>query len=98
MDAGEQLLNVMAKYSHDSHITSKEEVKGFFHHIVYDLGINFHPDEDLKNYVSYETGDRTMDDNQAELYNSLMEEAYEFCGEEVYEIGFELLKEKLQIE
>ena len=87
----------MAKYTHDFHITNAEEVKDFFHHIVYDLDINFHPDEDFKEYVSMETGERTMDDEQAELYNHLMNEAFDVCGEEVYEIGSDLLRERLQI-
>ena len=100
MDACEQLLNVMAKYSHESHITTIEEVKNFFHHIVYELDINFHPDDDFKNYVSYETDERTMDDERAEIYNRMMDEAFEVCGDDdmVYEIGLELLKNKLQIE
>ena len=88
----------MAKYSQDSHITTAEEVKSFFHHIVYDLGINFHPDDDFKNYVCYKTGERTMDDKQAELYNRLMDEAFDVCGEEVYEIGSDLLFQRLQTE
>ena len=88
----------MAKYTQDSHITTAEEVRDFFSHIVNDLGINFHPDDDFKNYVSYTTGERTMDDAQAELYNRLMDEAFEVCGEEVYEIGSELLFQRLQIE
>ena len=71
----------------------------FFHHIDYDLEINFHPDDDFKDYVSYETGERTMNDEQAELYNRLMDEAFEVCeGDQVYEIGCELLFERLQIE
>mgnify|MGYP007069914219 FL=1 len=89
---------MMAKYTQDSHITTAEEVRDFFSHIVNDLGINFHPDDDFKNYVSYTTGERTMDDAQAELYNRLMDEAFEVCGEEVYEIGSELLFQRLQIE
>jgi len=93
-----QLLNVMAKYTQDSHITNTEEVKSFFHHIVYDLGINFHPDDDFKDYVSCETNVRTMDDEQAELYNRLMDEAFDVCGDEVYEIGSELLFQRLQTE
>ena len=94
-----QLLNVMAKYTEESHITTVEEIKDFFHHIVYDLGINFHPDDDFKDYVSYETGERTMDDEQAELYNRLMDEAFEVCdNDQIYEIGSELLFERLQIE
>ena len=92
----ELLLIVMAKYSQESHITTLEEVKDFFNHIVYDLDINFHPDDDFKNYVSYETGIRTMDDEQAELYNRLMDESFEVCGDEVYEIGSDLLFKRLQ--
>ena len=88
----------MAKYTQDSHITTVEEVKSFFHHIVYDLGINFHPDDDFKNYVCNKTGERTMDDEQADVYNRLMDESFEVCGEEVYEIGSVLLFHKLQTE
>ncbi len=88
----------MAKYSQDSHITTVEEVKAFFHHIVYDLGINFHPDDDFNSYVSYENGERTMDDAQAALYNRLMDEALDTCDNDdtVYEIGSELLRERLR--
>ena len=93
-----QLLNVMAKYTQDSHITTVEEVKNFFYHIVYDLNINFHPDDDFKDYVNYEVGERTMDDEQAELYNRLMDEAFEVCGEDVYEMGGDLLFQRLQTE
>ena len=94
-----QLIFVMAKYTQESHITSVEEVRDFFHHIVYDLGINFHPDDDFKGYVNYETGERSMDDVQAELYNRLMDEVFEVCNDEdkVYEIGCEMLKERLQM-
>ena len=89
---------MMAKYTQESHITTAEEVKSFFRHIVYDLGINFHPDDDFKNYVNYETGKRTMNNDQAELYNRLMDESFEVCGEEVYEIGSDLLFQRLQTE
>ena len=91
-------LIVMAKYSQDSHITTKEEVKDFFRHIVDDLGINFHPDDDFKDYVCYATGERTMDEEQAELYNRLMDEAFDICGDDVYEIGGDLLFERLKTE
>ena len=90
---------MMAKYTQESHITAVEDVKDFFHYIVYGLDINFHPDDDFKDYVSYETGERTMDDEQAELYNRLMDECFEvFDGDQVYEIGSELLFERLQID
>ena len=89
----------MAKYTSDSHITTVEEVKDFFRHIIFDLDINFHPDDDFKEYVNYETGERTMNDEQAEIYNRLMEEAFDVCDNEdmVYEIGCDLLKDRLKI-
>ena len=74
-------------------------MKDFFRHIVYDLEINFHPDDDFKDYVDRD-GNRTMDDEQAELYNRLMGEAFEACDDEemVYEIGYDLLQERLKIQ
>ena len=59
-----QLLNVMAKYTQESHITSIKKSKTSSTTLYYDLDINFHPDDDFKDYVSYETGERTMDDEQ----------------------------------
>ena len=88
----------MAKYTQDSHITKTEEVKDFFDHIVNELDINFHPDNDFRDYVSYNTGERTMNDEQAEIYNRLMDEAFDVCGDDVYEIGSELLFKRLHIE
>ena len=89
--------DVMAKYAQDSHITTVEEVQDFFRHIVFDLDINFHPDDDFAAYVNYKTGERTMSDEDAPLYNRLMDEAFEVFDDEdeVYEIGYNLLQERL---
>lgn len=87
----------MAKYTSNSHITIVEEVKDFFRHLVFDLDLNFHPDDDFKDYINYETKERSMDDEQAELYNRLMEECFEVCGDDdtVYELGCEMLEKRL---
>ena len=78
----------MEKNTQEPHITTIKEVKTFFRHIAYDLDINFHPDDDFKDYVSYKAGERTMDDEQVELYNCLMDEAFKHCDDDqVYEIG-----------
>lgn len=83
-----KLFNVMEKNTQEPHITTIKEVKTFFRHIAYDLDINFHPDDDFKDYVSYKAGERTMDDEQVELYNCLMDEAFKHCDDDqVYEIG-----------
>ena len=86
----------MTKYSQESHITNVEEVRDFFRHIVFDIDINFHPDDDFRNYVCDRTNKKAMDDEQAELFNRLLDEAFDVCGDEVYEIGSELLNERLQ--
>lgn len=88
---------MMATYTHDSRIATKEEAKDFFRHIVFDLDINFHPDDDFKEYISRETGERTMDDAQAELYNRLMDEAFGVFNdeEELYEMACGVLEERI---
>ena len=86
------------RYNALTKITTLEDVEQFVKYIYEELGVNFHPDDDFKNYVSCETGERTMDDEKAELYNRLMDETFDVCGEEVYEIGSDLLFQRLQIE
>ena len=41
-------------YNIDSHIKTVEGVKAFFHHLVYERKVNFHPDDDFADYVSCE--------------------------------------------
>ena len=41
-------------YNKDSHIKSVEGVKAFFHHLVDERKQNFHPDDDVEDYVSYD--------------------------------------------
>ena len=81
--------NVMAKYTQYSHIATAEDVHAF---------INFHPDDDVADYVDLKTGKRTMDDETAALYNRLMEEAFDAVGEDVvYEMACNLLKKRLKV-
>ena len=42
-------------YNEESHITTVEEVANFFHHLVFDLKLNFHPDDDFAEYVNSKT-------------------------------------------
>ena len=89
--------NVMAKYTQDSHISTAEEVHDFFRHIVFDLDINFHPDDDFADYIDTKTSCRIMDDDEAALYNRLMDEAFEVFDDEdaIYEMACDLLNERL---
>lgn len=78
------------KYNNDSHINSVEDVKTFFHYLVYDCHVNFHPDEDFKNYICYEDKTVTFTTDEVELFNRLMDESFDMCSKEkidIYQIG-----------
>lgn len=87
---------VMAKYKQATHITTAEEVRDFFRYIVFSLNLNFNPDDNFESYINYETGERIVNEEQAKLFNRLMDEAFEVCGDNIYEIGEELLRERLE--
>lgn len=81
-------------YNANSHILSVEDVKTFFHHIVDERKVNFHPDEMFENYVSCEGGINTFTLDECAIYNRLMDESFKVCEEanvDIYEIGLEIL-------
>lgn len=39
-------------YNNDSHIRSVEDVKAFFHHLMDERKVSFHPDDMFEDYVS----------------------------------------------
>lgn len=87
-------------YDRDSHIKSVEDVKTFFHHLVDERKLNFHPDDDFVDYVSYEEKTPTFTKEEVEVYNQLMEESFSACdvaGIDIYEIGFHELHGALMI-
>ena len=44
-------------YNETSHIKTPADVKVFFHHIVFEKHVSFHPDDDFADYVYF--ADRT---------------------------------------
>lgn len=82
-------------YNNESHIKSIEDVKTFFHHLVNERKVNFHPDDDFADYIGYEDKTPTFTEEEVFLYNRLMEESFDVCEEanaDVYEIGFDVLR------
>lgn len=72
-----------------THISSMDEVKEFFRYIVYDLHINFHPDDDFKDY-----GLKQFSNEDIICLNNLMDESFSVCkasGEDIYAIGLDIL-------
>lgn len=67
------------KYNVDSHILSVDDVKLFFHHLINERKVNFHPDDDFANYVSLKDHTPTFSDEEVKIYNRLMDESFEVC-------------------
>ena len=87
-------------YDKDSHIKSVEDVKVFFYHLVDERKLNFHPDDDFANYVSYEEKTPSFTKEKVEVYNRLMEESFNVCdaaGIDIYEIGLQELQKALGV-
>ena len=85
-------------YNVDSHIRSVEDVKAFFHHLVDERKVNFHPDEDFADYISCEDKMPSFTEEEVYLYNRLMEESFAVCQKtdvDIYEIGLEELQETI---
>ena len=59
--------------------------------------VNFHPDEDFKNYINLETKKPTYSKKDADFRNELMRQCFEVCekdGADIYDIMSEVaLKE-----
>lgn len=82
-------------YNNESHIKSVEDVKTFFHHLVDERKVNFHPDDMFEDYVSCEGGINTFTLEECALYNRLMDESFKACdnnGVDIYEVGVEILR------
>ena len=82
-------------YNNDSHIRSVEDVKAFFHHLVDERKVSFHPDDMFEDYVTCEGGVNTISLRECAKYNRLMDESFKACeneGADIYEIGVEILR------
>lgn len=83
-------------YSNKSHINTEADVKAFFHHLVDERKVNFHPDDDFADYISVKEGTPTFTEEEVAVYNRLMEESFGVCeaaGVDIYELGLEELQE-----
>ena len=87
-------------YTSDSHIMSVKDVKTFFHHIVSERKVNFHPDDMFEDYGSCEGGINTFTLGECAIYNRLMDESFAVCnneGVDIYAIGLEELQTALEL-
>ena len=66
-------------YTNESHILSVKDVEAFFHHIVFERKVNFHPDDMFEDYVSCESGINTFTLDECAIYNRLVDESFVIC-------------------
>lgn len=81
-------------YNATSHIKSVQDVKVFFHHLVFDRKLSFHPDDDFADYTNFSDGSPAFNEQEVELYNRLMNEAFDACNKanvEIYKLGLDAL-------
>jgi hypothetical protein len=82
-------------YNPNSHIQSVDDVRLFFHHLIDERKLNFHPDEDFANYTCYADNTPTFTKEEIDIYNRLMDESFDVCEKDnvdIYGIGLEYLK------
>lgn len=87
-------------YTTDNNISTVKDVKTFFHHIVFERKVNFHPDDMFEDYVSCEGGINTFTLEECAIYNRLMDECFKVCekeGVDIYSIGLNELQMALGI-
>lgn len=84
----------------NSHIKSVEDVKAFFHHIVSERKLNFHPDDNFADYINYGNKTPSFIEYKVTVYNRLMEESFIVCekvGIDTYAIGLDKLQEAMYL-
>ena len=86
------------EYTALSNITTVEEVKDFFHFIVFDLHLEFHPDDAFGDYKKPKTKEPLFTAEDCETYDRLMAECFAVCDaadEDIYDLGWEQLEKAL---
>ena len=85
----------MLKYN--KKIKNIDDVVDYFTYLIKELDLNLHPDTDFSEYVSYETGENTFNQEEVCYLNSLMDDCFSICeeaGVDVYEVGLKIMKGK----
>ena len=86
------------QYNKETRITSVDDVKAFFHHLVNERNLNLHPDDRFEDYVSCDDGSNTFSQEECSVYNRLMDESFDVCeknGVDIYAIGLELMQKTM---
>lgn len=75
-----------------------QTARQFLAHCIDLLGSGFHPDTPFTDYVGLYHGQRVFSDEAAANLQTRLDAAFEVLGEDVYEVGLELLTAHLEKE
>lgn len=70
-----------------------DELIEFLKECIDYLGLRFHPDRDFTYYTDYRNDERLFSDEQAEIYNKKLSDAFDFCEDndlDIYELALDL--------
>ena len=87
-------------YNEEPHIKSVEDVKTFFHHLVNERKLNFHPDDDFADYICCDDKTPSFTEQEVLVYNRLIEESFDVCEKanvDIYDIGYRKLKDEFTL-
>ena len=74
-------------------ITESAHVIQFLTYIL-SLDIIFHPDDDMMSYVNLDSDEPTFSVDDAKYLNDKIEQCFDVCGEDVYDICLTLMEQK----
>lgn len=86
-------------YNETSHIKTPADVKVFFHHIVCEKHVSFHPDDDFADCVYFADRTPVFNEQEVMLYNRLMDESFDACEKanaDIYSIGYDEMMAELK--
>lgn len=88
---------MLMQWTKKSFTNNVDDVRKFFRYIVDERNVNFNPNDMFEDYMSAD-GTNAFTPEECEIYNHLTKECIDICEKEeadIYEIAFELLKNKM---
>jgi hypothetical protein len=80
-------------------IHTLSDIETFFIYLIQEESLNFHPDENFKNYINIHTLLASYTTEEAEIRNELLDTCFEICekeGADIYAIGLQFFLDRLK--
>jgi hypothetical protein len=79
-------------------IQTLNDVIAFAKHLVQNEKLSFHPDDDFRDYVNFETQEAFYTNEEAILKNKMMNDCFEVCKKnkvEIYELLLPIIQKQI---